>query len=612
MDRIENNNAPGFFARLKQHHIYRVAAWYGAAIAVLIQIVARAFPYFGWAAAVPAVIIILIAGFPVALVLAWLLVKPTDPAAQITWQRRHWILGAIVTPVVIAAMVVSGIFAFRFSELHIQLPAAEQIITKANVPTAANTSAPSPATTIPSKSVAVLPFVNESANESEQYFSDGLSEDLITALSQFAGLKVISRDSSFRFRNSSASSAEIGEKLGVAHLLEGSVQRAGDEVRISAELVNVPDGSTLWSEHYDRPYKDLFALQDGITKSVASALQAKLLTLPSTAAQSDRPPNGSLAAYNDFLQGKFYMQRGTEADVQKAIGYFTDAIRLDPRYALAWVDLGRANFGLAAAFVGGSEAAAAWDRARAAAQMALALDPNLATAHSFYSAILASHDHAWLPAEAEAQRAYQLAPDREFAALAEILAALGHSQQAIELLRHGLPNNPLCAGCYEYLARYLPALGRFDEAVQAVHKAMQLAPERHVSQVILVKIEIMRGDAAAALQTAQQIPPGVWRDAAMAFALQLSNDRAAADTTLQNMIAKQAGFNPYFIAEIYALRHDLNNMFKWLERANETRDPGLRLLLSDPMILRYQNDSRFAVFCEKVGLPTTTNGKALP
>ncbi|MBU6420995.1 MAG: hypothetical protein KGQ62_02835 [Gammaproteobacteria bacterium] len=606
------NTASSFFARLKQHHIYRVAAWYGATIAVLIQVVARAFPYFGWSAAVPAVIIILIVGFPVAIVLAWLLVTPADSASQTGWQKRRWKLGTIVTPIVIAAVVVSGIFAFRFSEHRTEHLAATQEVAKATVPVSANTLTLSSATAVPAKSVAVLPFLNESRDKDQQYFSDGLSEDLITALSQFASLKVINRDSSFRFRNSQDSVQIIGAKLGVAHLLEGSVRQLGDEVRISAELVNVSDGSTLWSQHYDRPYKNLFALQDDITKSVAGALQAKLLPVPGAATQGDRPPSGSLAAYNAYLQGKFYSQRGTEVDVQKAIGYFTNAIRIDPRYALAWVALGRANFGLAASFVGGSEAASAWDRARAALQTALALDPNLATAHGFYAAILASHDHAWLRAEAEAQLAYQLAPDREFAALAEIRAALGHSQQAVELLQQGLPNDPLCAVCYDHLARYLSALGRFDEAMQAARKSVQLAPERYSQRVTLVKIEIMRGAAAAALQAAQQSPPGVSRDAAMAFALQISNDRAAADAALQTLLAGQAGFNPYFIAEIYALRRDPDNMFKWLEHSNETHDPGLRLLLTDPWILRYRNDPRFAAFCKQVGLPTATDAKALP
>ncbi|MDE2346051.1 MAG: tetratricopeptide repeat protein [Gammaproteobacteria bacterium] len=458
----------------------------------------------------------------------------------------------------------------------------------------------------------MLPFVNESGDKDQQYFSDGLSEDLITTLSQFTGLKVINRDSSFRFRNSTDSVQTIAAKLGVAHLLEGSVQRAGGEVRVSVELVNTADGSTLWSQRYDKPYKDLFALQDDITNAVAGALQIKLLAAPGAVAQSDRPPSGNLAAYNDFLQGKFYEQRTSEAGTRKAIDYFTDAIRLDPRYALAWVDLGTAYATLASDYVGGSEATAAWHSALAANHTALALDPDLATAHSSYSMILASHDHEWMSAEAEAQRANQLAPDRDFAALAIIYAALGHTQRAIKLLRQGLPNDPLCAGCYMRLAAYLAAQGRFDEAAEAVRKSLHLAPMALPFQVMLVKIEVMRSDASAALKAAQQMPPGVWRDGAIAFALQLGSNRAAADAALQAVIVKQAGFNAYWIAEIYALRRDPVHMFKWLGRANEIRDPGVQMLLTDPWILRYKNDPRFAAFCKQVGLPDTTDAKALP
>src|SRR5690348_13143657 len=254
---------------------------------------------------------------------------------------------------------------------------------------------------IPAKSVAVLPLTNESGEKDQQYFSDGLSEDLITALSQFAGLKVISRDSSFHFRHSADSSREIGAKLGVAHLLEGSVQRLGDEVRISAELVNCSDGSTLWSQHYDRPYKDLFALQDDITKSVAAALKAKLLETGGAVVQSDRPPSGNLAAYNDFLQGRFYAQRETEADQRKAIDYFTGATRLDPDYAVAWAALGGEQAIIAGNYVGGSEAAQRWEKARADVKHALRLDPQLAMAYDRYTFILISADHDWKRAEAE-------------------------------------------------------------------------------------------------------------------------------------------------------------------------------------------------------------------
>ena len=151
-----------------------------------------------------------------------------------------------------------------------------------------------------------MPLTNESGDASQQYFSDGISEDLITALSQFPGLKVIGRTSAFQFRDSKEDSRSIGMKLGVAHLLEGSVRRSGDMVRVNAELIDTADGSTQWSERYDRRYKDLFALQDEITHEVAAALRAKLLPGEHAAAQSERPPSGSLEAYNALLQGRFY------------------------------------------------------------------------------------------------------------------------------------------------------------------------------------------------------------------------------------------------------------------------------------------------------------------
>jgi TolB-like protein len=193
----------------------------------------------------------------------------------------------------------------------------------------------------------VRPVANASDNKDEQFFSDVLSENLIFALSQFDGLTVIGRNSSFQFRDSKDDSRTIGEKLGVATLLEGSVQHVGDVVRVSAELINAANGHTLWSQRYDRPYKDLFALQDDITREVAGALKARLLSGDAAPAQTDRPPSGNLDAYTSFLQGKFYAARNTEADDRQAIAQFTAATRLDPRYALAFATLSSTATGTA-------------------------------------------------------------------------------------------------------------------------------------------------------------------------------------------------------------------------------------------------------------------------
>ena len=605
------STALGFFARLKQHHIYQVAAGYGMAIAVLIQVVARAFPYFGWSAAVPTVIIILIATFPVALVLAWLLVKPADPVSQSGWQRRHWKFAAVIVPTVIAAVVASGIFAFHLSERNGSRLTAEQNAATAAVPV--NTPAPSLAIVIPPKSIAVLPFANESENKNERYFSDGLSEALITALSQFAGLKVISRNSAFRFRDSKDDAKTIGGKLGVAHLLEGTVQHVSDEVRITATLVNAADGSIVWSQSYDRPYRDLFALQDAITKAVADALKATSLTQAGAVLQWDRPPSGNLAAYNAFLRGRFYLQRGAEADTRLAIAQFAEAIQIDPDYALAYALASDAWLRMATTFLtdaGGISRAYA--EARAASDTALRLNPDLAAAHVARGALMVV-DFNWSGALAEARRATELEPGSAVAKflLAVVNARLGQMQAAVELERLALESAPLAGLDYFELGRMLNGLGRLDEAEAALRKAILLAPGASRPYTYLAMIKIQQGDAAGALALAKQEPAGFWHDFAVALTLQVGADRATADAALNDLIAKYTAGAPYQIAEVYALRRDPDNIFKWLEQARVNRDAGIGLTLFDPFILRYKNDPRFAAFCKKVGLPTTTDAVAM-
>jgi Flp pilus assembly protein TadD len=440
-----------------------------------------------------------------------------------------------------------------------------------------------------------------------------LSEDLINTLSQFTGLKVISRNSAFQFRDSKDPSARIGKLLGVAHLLEGSVQRAGDEVRITATLVNASDGSILWSQRYDKPYKDLFALQDAITHSVADALKAKLLTAPGAMVQSDRPPSGNLDAYAAYQHGIAYFALGTEASIRKAIDAYTEAIRLDPHYAAAYAQLSETWGGLANQFLGGAQAAEANTNAREAADTALKLDPGSSLAHQARSLLLSSMDMDWRGAEAEAQRAVQLAPNDAQAKfhLGGILATLGQTQRALELTRQALESDPRHAVWYSWSSTYLAGLGRLGEAQQAIDTSIALQPGATASYEQLAVIEILHGDPKAALAAAQQEPPGPWHDIAMTLALQIGPDRKAADTALQKLIAEYAELGPYQIAEAYALRKDPDNMFKWLDRAWSARDPGMSNLLFDPIILRYRDNQRFAAFCKKVGLPTTTDAVAM-
>jgi TolB-like protein/Tfp pilus assembly protein PilF len=462
-------------------------------------------------------------------------------------------------------------------------------------------------------SIAVLPLANESGEAAQQYFSDGISEDLITALSQFPGLKVIGRSSAFQFRDSKEDSRSIGAKLGVAHLFEGSVRKSGDLIRVSAELIDAADGTTQWSERYDRPYQDLFALQDEITRAVTQALKTKLLPSERAAEQSDRPPSGNLEAYNALLQGRFYASRGAEADFRKAVEYYTQAIALDPRYALAWIGIAGTWTNLGSGYLEGAPAQEAYAKAREAVDRALALSPDLATAHGARGYLLLIADLDWHGAEAEYRRALALAPNDGQSKFnyGTLLATFGDVDHAIELTRQALATEPLQARYYNWLACYLSGLHRLDEAEQAIRRAIELQPGAATYHNNLAVIEIQRGNTQAALAAAQAESPGPWQDVALALARQIGTDRSAADAALKTLIEKQAGAAPFQIAEVYALRNDAKATFEWLDRAWSSRDSGVGLLLFDPFILRFKDDPRFAAFCRKVGLPVPGNAGAV-
>jgi TolB-like protein/Tfp pilus assembly protein PilF len=454
-------------------------------------------------------------------------------------------------------------------------------------------------------SIAVLPLANESGEASQQYFSDGISEDLITALGQFPGLKVIGRSSSFKFRDSKEDSRSIGAKLGVAHVLEGTVRKSGDVIRVSAQLIDTADGSMQWSERYDRAYKDLFALQDEITRAVAQALKTQLLPAEHASEQGERPPSGNLEAYNAMLQGRFYVQRNAEADMRKAIEFLARATEIDPRYAFAWSGLSSAWTSLGGGGPAGAAAQEAYAKAREASDRALALAPDLAIAHVARGRLLLTADFDWHGAQVEYSRGLALAPNDGSvkASLAVLLAAFGEVDQAIELTRQSLATDPLRAGKNGFLASYFLGLNRLDEAERAIRRALELQPNGESFYQLLTIIEIQRGNAQAALVAAQQEHPGPWQDSALALARQIGTDRSAADAALKILTGKWADGAPFQIAQVYALRNDVKGTFEWLDRAWESRDPGIETLLYDPFILRYKSDPRFAAFCHKVGLP---------
>ncbi len=459
------------------------------------------------------------------------------------------------------------------------------------------------------RSIAVLPLANASNDPAQQFFSDGLSDNLIAALSRFDGLKVIGHMSSFQFRDSKDDARAIGTKLGVAYLVGGSVQRAGKVVRINASLTRVADGRTLWAEHYDRPYQDLFALQDEIARSIARALQAKLLSTSSAAKQGDRPPSGNIDAYNAYLQGLKYWH---DNDFPKAAEYMTQAVQLDPGYAMAWAHLS-GSWSTVATFSNEAPVVAREHMriARLAADQALQLAPELGPAHAA-RAYLQFYDFDYRGALAECHRAVQLAPDDATVlnGCGHTLAGIGKLQEAIRLRERLLSIEPLYAVNVFKYAELLMATGRLDEATKYLRTAEGLLPPKSSPPPQFMYVALLRGNAKAAKEIADAQQSPSWREMNLALAAQIGTDRTASGAVLAKVIENGTWKNtsPYVIAQAYALRGDADKTVEWLQRAPAG---DLLFLLTDPLILRFRKDPQLIAFCAKTGLPPPDESEAL-
>ena len=459
------------------------------------------------------------------------------------------------------------------------------------------------------KSIAVLPLVNSSGDPANEYFADGMSEEFISSLSRLQELKVIGRTSSFQFKGKTDDSKTIGEKLGVYYLLEGSVRKSADRVRIAVALIKSGDGANVWSETYDRELKDIFAVQSEIAGAVAKQLKVALLGNNGQAAQlatAATPSNQNVEAYNALLQGNFYFNRRTAEDTRKAIGYYEEAIRLDPRYALSYAKLSLAAGSLVNNYVSiatkeGQEAIA---KARASAKRALDLDPNLADSHLAQGVVLLTNDFKFAEAEAEYRRALELAPQNAGVTsnLATLIAVLGRLDEAVPLKQQAIALDPLRAASHVGLATNLTALGRYDEAEAAVRKAIELQPQSAQNYYKLAVIQILRGKPGPAVELAKQETDPFWRTYTLALAHFANGDRAEADAALKKLIAEDADDSGSQIASVYALRKEPDKMFEWLEHAWTTHDAGVTELLLNPFLRAYKDDPRFIALAQKIGV----------
>jgi TolB-like protein/Flp pilus assembly protein TadD len=583
-----------FFGELKRRNVYKVAITYAVVAWLLVQAASILLPTFEaptWV--MKAFVVFLALGFVISVMISWAFeatpegLKRTEnvpPDAILpTWSPRKF-----ATFIITVAVIASGLLAYQF-------------LRSKTTPAPGQSEAATGS--IPQKSIAVLPLLNESGDQRDEYFSDGLSEELIAALAQISGLKVIGRSSSFRFKERKEESKTIGEKLGVATLLEGTVRKQGGRVRIVAELVNAADGIELWTRTFDRELKDIFAVQEEIATAVASSLKVTLLGTDERSLTN--PATKNTQAHNAYLQGHFHFQRRNLEDYRKAVGYFDQAIRLDPDYALAYAERSESL-----TLIGdlGGQAKTEWPKARSDAEKAVAIAPALAEAHSALGWVRFFVDWKFAEGLSELKRAKELSPGNPTAndLLARVIVYLGRVDEAERQARQAVELDPLSYAAQNNLARVLFAAGKLDEADSIGRKAAELQPTAASSRRWQVMVAVQRGDGESALREAQLEPDEGYRRFELALAQYVRGDRKAADTALADLIANGRDQLAYQIAQVYAVRGEKDKAFEWLQISFDNHDTGTLAVLIDPLMRDLRDDPRYKALLAKMNLPTTS------
>lgn len=635
-------NKRSLFAELRHRNVYRPALIYAAAAWALAQGIAQLGPAVGlpdWV--VRWFLTAAIIGFPFWIALAWFYeltpegLKHDDQLSENERARHHassrkvdfWVIGCMA---VIIVLLSTNQFV-----LH------RDATSRADQADAGNSI---DAASIPANSVAVLPFANEGGDPDQQYFSDGLAEELITDLTRIGGLKVIGKYSSFKFRDSRDAPAAIGAALGVANLIEGSVRQSGQRLRVNVNLFRARDGASVWAQTYDKPIKDVFAIQDEIGRAVAAALQVKLLG--NQEANEEQPPGGNVDAYRLMLQGRAQARRFTRTDVEHGITLLEQAVKLDPDYAYAWAVLANYRINLGLNFLSGKDRERVYQQAREDLDRAGALAPDAVTVLLNQGYLLSVVDDDAEGALRDMQRAADVAPGDGTAMnfLAYQLARMGQLQRAADLYQKAIATDPLRADWYANLAQTLTQLGRYADAEQvarktvamqsnpdnylnlalaldnrgqteaateAVHQALELQPDYPGGHAQLVVLDVRRGDIAAAHRDAADETDANWKTWALALADQADSDRQQADTALAAYLAEfgKDAARDHGIADLYAVRKEPDPMFMWLQRGVAARDPETTTsLLSDTLLIPYRGDPRFVALCRQLDLPVPQPG----
>jgi TolB-like protein/DNA-binding winged helix-turn-helix (wHTH) protein/Tfp pilus assembly protein PilF len=450
------------------------------------------------------------------------------------------------------------------------------------------------------KSIAVLPFVDMSEKKDQQYFADGMAEEIIDRLARVPELYVPARTSSFYFRDKPTKIPDIAHELNVAHVLEGSLRKSGNHLRITAQLVRADNGYHVWSQSFDRELDDVFGVQDEIAGAVVKALKVSLLEVT-----APRPiPTSSTEAYTLYLQARSIALRASHADYEEAVDYLKRALKLDPKFAAAWAALAndRIDDFIWPPTTPTAEIAA---EAQSAAEQAVKLDPNLSDGHLAMARILVNLDWSWDAAEREFDRAMALDPGNADAARhrAYLAITLARDDQALQLAQLALTRDPLNSWNYFGIGVAYRVNNRLAESEAAYRKALELNPTGTGIHSSLGFTLLDRGEPAAALAEMERESNEIFRETTRPYALDALGRKSDADRELEVVENKYAASATTLIAVFYACRNDLDRAFDWLDRAHRQHDPGLIYLRANPCIGNLASDPRYKAFRGKMKLP---------
>jgi len=577
------------FSELKRRNVFRVALLYAVASWLIIQMADVGVSLLGlpdWTGRF--VFLLLLIGFPLVMVFSWAYeITPEGVKREAQVQRDQSITDETArklnTAVIVLLLVSLGTLGLdRLMPEQAATPEAE---------TGVDESAPATAGA-PEQSIAVLPFVNMSADSENEYFSDGLSEELLNLLAKIPELQVAARTSAFSFKGSDAGIPEIAEKLNVAHVLEGSVRKSGDEIRITAQLISAADGYHLWSETWDRRLVDVFAIQDEIAALVVDGLKVSLLGELPHARVTDPQ------AYELYLQARAAHDKFTQTGFDEAVQLLTTALAIDPEYAEAWVELGRVHTNqVGQNFVSGSEG---FPAARAAAERALQIDPTLARALSNLGWIAMYADWDFPEAVRLIERALRLEPGNASVlnAYAVLNGAFGRRDTMIGYYREALVSDPVAMSVLGNLAgAYLNSDTARTRAI--VEQMRAIEPESLGALIFSGFVEQFDGNTDVALEMFNQLEgvPGAWGRALALW--DLGRDEES-DAAIEEMTA--LGGDPVQVAVVYAYRDDHDKAFEWLERGYEERDDSLIEVRMFAPMENVHDDPRWEAFLEKLGV----------